>query len=111
MDTTASNVASVVEKEILFALDNKTLIILAQFKEDILNLITTFKEDIAVVTIRDEVQHNIAEHSSLIDQLSSKVGAFEKKFEMLEKQAPTPTSDQLLSKVEELERKCDILEK
>ena len=80
MDTTASNVASVVEKEILFALDNKTLLILAQFKKDILNAITTFKEDIAVVTIRDEVQHNIAEHSSLI--------------------APTPTSDQLLSKFE-----------
>ena len=112
MDASTSNTASLVEKEIPFALDNKTLIILAQFKEDILNAITTFKEDITVVNTRiDGVHQDIEEHTSLIDQLKSKVDALKQKCEMLEKQAPSPASDQLLSKVEELERKYDSLEK
>ena len=102
MDKTTSNSALVVGKKIPFTLDNKTLIILAKFRDAILNEITTFREDIAMVNTRiDGMQQNIAEHTSLIDQLSSKVDALEQKCEMFEKQALALASDQLLSKVEE----------
>ena len=70
-----------VTDEIPFALDNKTLFVLANVR-DILSAITGFKADIAEVNSRiNGVQENIAEpeHASLIDQLSSKIEALEKK--------------------------------
>ena len=112
MDTTTSNAAFRGEKGNSICTRQQYLDYFGSIQGGISNAITTFKEDIPVVNTRiDGVQQNIAEQTSLIDQLSSKFDALEQKCEILEKQESTPASDQLLSKVEELERKCDILEK